>query len=375
MKIIHVVDSMEMGGAEMLVARFCRWQRSEGHTPAVHCLMGGGSLARQLEQEGIRVRVHGLTASGFGKVRLMRDLYREFARERPDVVHCHNVSPTILAAPTARWAGVRAIFSTRHGMANRYGITAKLAGLPARLGALIRFRLAARYCNYVVAVCDVARRNLEAGLGASFYKVVTIRNAAQTMAPSAAPDPSVRKAGFTLISVARLNWKKNQACLLRAVALARKHVPDLHLWLVGDGPEAGSLRELARQLEIEPYVRFAGERSDVGDWLAQADLFVLSSLTEGLPISLLEAMATGLPFVVTNVGGMPEVAELSGAGTVVQPSSPEELADAIVRYAARRTELSELGRRARACYEQHFTLERMMKAYSHLYQQCLGSSV
>ena len=374
MRIVHVVDSMEMGGAEILVALLCRWQRSQGHNPTVFCLVEGGTLADQLEQEGIRVRVHRPIPGLLGRMRMMRNLYKEFTLERPDVVHCHNMSPTILTSLPARWAGVRAVFSTRHGMANRYSIASKFGGTLARVGGLIRFCVAARYCSRVVAVCEAARRNLETGLGASLYKVVTIRNGVLPMSPSSSPDPSIRKVGFTLISVARLNWKKNQACLLQAVALARKKVPDLHLWLVGGGPEADSLQDLARQLGIESYVCFAGERSDIGDWLAQADLFVLSSLTEGLPLSLLEAMAAGLPFIVTNVGGMPEVAELSGAGTVVESRSEEALAEAIVQHAARRAELPDLGRRARLCYEQHFTLERMVNSYSELYHECLRSA-
>jgi glycosyltransferase involved in cell wall biosynthesis len=190
------------------------------------------------------------------------------------------------------------------------------------------------------------------------------------MTVSDVPDPAIRKSGFTLINVARLNWKKNQACLLRAVALASREIPDLCLWLVGDGAEAGALRQLAGELGIADRVHFAGERKDVGDWLAQADLFVLSSLTEGLPISLLEAMAAGLPFVVTNVGAMPEVAELSGAGTVVEANRPEPLAAAIVQSARNRSQLSEMAARARRSYEQHFTPDRMVAAYSTLYEEC-----
>jgi glycosyltransferase involved in cell wall biosynthesis len=101
---------------------------------------------------------------------------------------------------------------------------------------------------------------------------------------------------------------------------------------------------------------------------------VLSSLTEGLPVSLIEAMAAGLPFVVTNVGAMPEVAELSGAGAVVEANRPEALAAAIVQYARNRAELPALGRRARQAYEEHFAPDRMVKAYSSLYEDCLRGS-
>jgi glycosyltransferase involved in cell wall biosynthesis len=371
MKIIHAVDSMEMGGAEILVALLCRFQQRDGHSPAVHCLFKAGTLAEELRREGIPVQVYDPGSGSMGKLRLMRRLYRSFSTERPDVVHCHNMSPSILAAPPARWAGVRAVISTRHGLAIPWGTPSEIKGIPDVAGAFFRFRLAATCINRVVAVCDVAHRNLETGPLAFLYKVVTVRNGALPMPVSDSPDPSLKKEGFTLVNVARLNWKKNQAGLLHAVALASRDVPDLFLWLVGDGPEAGPLRQLAQQLAIEDRVRFAGERKDVGDWLAQADLFVLSSLTEGLPVSLIEAMAAGLPFVVTNVGAMPEVAELSGAGTVVEANRPEALAAAIVQSARNRAGLPELGRRARQSYQQHFTPDRMVSAYSRLYEECL----
>jgi glycosyltransferase involved in cell wall biosynthesis len=360
---------MEVGGAEILVALLCRWQRREGNEITVHCLFTGGPLAEQLQQEGISVEIHALGSGVLDKFRVMRRLYRMFAKERPDVVHCHNTVPTLLGAPTARVAGARAVISTRHGLATPYSVPSGIEGIADNAGAFYRFRVAAMFCNRVVAVCDVARRNLVAGASAFFNRVVTIRNGASALPVSSTPDPSIQKEGFTLVHVARLNWKKNQAGLLRAFSIALQQVPDLFLWIIGDGAEAKNLHELARELGIESRVRFAGERKDVGDWLAKADLFVLASLTEGLPLSLVEAMAAGLPFVVTAIGGMPEVAELSGAGTVVDPNSPEALAAGIVQYARRRAELPDLGRRARECYETHFSPERMLRAYSQLYKE------
>ena len=371
MKIVHVVDSMEVGGAEVLVALLCRSQRGEGNDLSVHCLFDAGPLAEQLEQEGIPVHVHRLGSGLVAQLRVIRGLYRSFAQERPDVVHCHNILPTIMAGPAARIAGAGAVFSTRHGLATPYNAAPEIEGITDSAGAFYRFRVAAAFCSRVVAVCDVARRNLESGPGAFLNKVVTIRNGASALSVSSKPDPLIRKEGFTLVHVARLHWKKNQSGLLRAVSLALQQVPDLFLWVIGDGDEAESLHHLARELGIESRVRFAGERKDVGDWLAQADLFVLSSLTEGLPVSLVEAMAAGLPFLVTNVGGMPEVAELSGAGTVVEANSPEALAEGIVQCARRRAELPDLGRRARHCYDRHFTPDLMLRAYSQLYEDCL----
>ena len=111
--------------------------------------------------------------------------------------------------------------------------------------------------------------------------------------------------------------------LLRAVALTRSHHPDVQLWIVGDGPLELSLRKLTYELGLNDSVTFFGEQADVSPFMLAADLFVSSSVTEGLPVSLLEAMSVGLPAVVTDVGGMGEIARLSGAVTLVPSSDPQ----------------------------------------------------
>src|ERR1035437_4896050 len=155
MKIVHVVDSMEVGGAEMLVALLCRSQRAEGNDLSVHCLFAAGPLAEQLEQEGIPVRVHRLGSGLVGQLRVMRSLYRSFAQERPDVVHCHNILPTIMAGPAARIAGVGGGVGTATGLGPYHKPGPEIEGITDSAGAFYRFRLAATFCSRVIAVCDV----------------------------------------------------------------------------------------------------------------------------------------------------------------------------------------------------------------------------
>src|SRR5579883_652865 len=372
MNIIHVVDSMEVGGAETLIALMCRAQKREGHLPSVCCIFDRGRLAEELEAEGIPVFLangHGNESGILGQLRMARSLYRRFCRERPDVVHCHNILPTLLAAPAARVAGVPAIFSTRHGLAIPYNAACRVKGIADSRGAFYRFRLAAMACDRVIAVCDTARQNLMWGPGAFLNRVITIRNGAARLPVGTTSPSATAPQKFTLIHVARLNWKKNQRGLLEAAAIALPSVPDLMLQIIGDGLERRALEQYARELGIEGRVHFAGERSDVGEWLAKADLFVLSSFTEGLPVSLVEAMAAGLPFLVSNVWGMPEVANLSGGGVIVEGTTPQALAKGIVHLAQKRQELKDLGRRSRECYEKHFTPELMLNSYSRLYDQ------
>jgi glycosyltransferase involved in cell wall biosynthesis len=357
MRIAHVIDSMEVGGAEAVVAALCRLQAAAGQQVSVHCLFKGGALADSLAKEGFPVTVYGPAPAG----KLVWRLYREFRRVKPNVVHCHNKAATVHAAPVARAAGARAVFSTRHGM----------AAPPYRLRKDFKYWVcAALFCNRVVAVCETARSNMFQNAKALARRVITIRNGAYP-ARSSGGGAGPRGAGFTLVTVGRLAPAKNYPGLLRSVALALPQVPDLKLWIIGDGREASALKALAAELGIAGAVEFFGEQSAVGDWLSCADVFVLSSVSEGLPISILEAMAAGLPAIVTDVGGMPEVLELSGAGKVVPVGKVDLLAQAITDYASRRQELKELGQRARSCYLQHFLPERMADDYLNLYRACL----
>ena len=356
MVIAHVIDSLEVGGAEAVVAALCRSHLESGHRVEVHCLATAGRLAAELEQEGVAVSVHA-TRSCWG---CSARLFRAFRRSRPDIVHCHNKAATVRAAAAARLAGARAIVATRHGMGPR----------PFRLRTELKFWvIAAVLCDRVVAVCEAARRNLAAGAPPVAHKLVTIRNGAQ--APAVGTAGITRRAGFTLISVGRLVRAKRFDILLQAVAQARQAVPDLGLWIVGAGAEEQALRRLCAGLDLDTTVRFCGERRDVWNWLRAADVFVLSSTSEGLPISMLEAMAAGLPVIVTEAGAMPELVTMSGAGRTVPPGNVTSLARAIVDFAERRHELPALGARAASCYGMHFTPQRMAADYLALYQTCL----
>ena len=351
MRVVHVVDSMQVGGAEVLVAQLCRHQRENGYTPKVCCLFGGGPLADGLTRAGFAVSI----LNARGPVQRMAALRKELRGH--EVAHCHNAGPAILGAAAARMAGVRRVVVTRHGMV--------APGQNRRQE--VKFWIAARlFCDRVVAVCETAHRNLEAGPLADARKITTIYNG--TLPAPGGSAPAWSGAGFRLIHVGRLNEVKDQRTLLKAVALAQAEVPDIRLTMVGGGALREELERLTGELGISDCVVFLGERHDTGTWLAQSDVFILSSRTEGLPMSLLEAIAAGVPQIVTDVGGMPEILRMSQAGIIVPPNSAGELTRAIVEMSARRGTLRELGERARACYEERFTLARMGQEYDRLYR-------
>jgi glycosyltransferase involved in cell wall biosynthesis len=355
LNIAHVVDSMEMGGAEKLTATLCRLQRDRGHTASVHCLYGVGVLGEELRAEGFEVILHHPSAF----FHLMRGLYRSFRRSRPDVVHCHNATAAIIAAFPARRAGVKTVIVTRHGLVKP----------PYQIRRELKFALASRWCDWIVAVCEGTRTNLLAAPFAARDRIIHIYNGACPADVRAVPRA---KRGFTLLYVGRLAPLKDHATLLRAVALTRSDHPDVQLWIVGDGPLQLSLRKLTHELGLKDSVTFFGEQPDVSPFMLAADLFVSSSVTEGLPVSLLEAMSVGLPAVVTDVGGMGEIARLSAAVTLVPSSDPQGMAAALSDAIARRQELPKLGQLASFCYEQYFRPERMLDDYMSLYNRCVS---
>ena len=355
LRIAHVGDSMEMGGAEKLTATLCRLQRERGHTASVHCLYRLGVLGEELRAEGFEVVLH--HPSSF--LYLARGLYRSFRRSRPDVVHCHNATAAIIAAFPARLAGVKTVIVTRHGLVKP----------PYQIRRELKFALASRWCDWIVGVCESTRTNLLAAPFAARDRIIHIYNGASPADIGAVPQA---KKGFTLLYVGRLAPLKDHATLLQALALTRTHHLDVQLWIVGDGPLEFSLRKLTCELGLNECVTFFGEQADVSPFMLAADLFVSSSVTEGLPVSLLEAMSAGLPAVVTDVGGMGEIARLSGAVTLVPSSDPEGMARALRDAVAGRQKLPKMGQLASRCYERYFRPERMLDEYMSLYNRCVS---
>lgn len=346
---------MEMGGAEKLTATLCRLQRDRGHKPSVHCLYRLGVLGEELQAEGFEVVLH--HPSSF--FHLVCSLYRSFRRSRPDVVHCHNATAAIIAALPARLAGVKTVIVTRHGLVEP----------PYQLRRELKFALASRWCDWIVGVCESTRTNLLAAPFAARDRIIHIYNGAWPADIRAVPQ---LKKGFTLLYVGRLAPPKDIATLLQAVSLTRTHHPEVQLWIVGDGPLELSLRNRADELGLSECVTFFGEQVEVSPFMLAADLFVSSSVTEGLPVSLLEAMSVGLPAVVTDVGGMGEIARLSGAVKLVPSSDPQAMAAALCAAVARRQELPKMGQQASYCYEQYFRPERMLDDYMSLYNRSVS---
>jgi glycosyltransferase involved in cell wall biosynthesis len=353
MKIAHVVDSMEVGGAETVVSQMCRLQRAQGHDPCVYAIATLGPLGEQLRREGLTVEPH----VGRHLSDSMRNFYRVFKTAPPDVVHLHNPTPTVYAGPAARLAGVPSIVSTRHS----------LVASPRRLVVELKYAVAARFCDWVVGICDATTANLKSMHSIPARKTVRVYNGAAPL-QRAELDRQPAKSGFTLLYVGRLEPVKDHALLLRAFRAALDSMPGLRLWMVGDGSERVMLERLAAELGIAEQVTFWGQQLDVAPYFSAADAFIMSSKSEGLPISLLQAFSLGLPAIVTDVGGMAEVVRLANAGVAAPAGDSAAMAAAILKLAGSEDLRAQWSRNAREAFAAQFSLETMVDGYMSLYR-------
>ncbi len=353
MRIAHVVDSMEIGGAETLVSQMCRLQREQGHDPRVYAIAALGPLGERMREDGFVVQAN----LGQHLTDATRSFFRTFKESSPDVVHLHNPTPTVYAAVAARTAGVPSIVSTRHS----------LVGPPRRLLVELKYAVAATCCDWIVGICDATVNNMKSIHTVSPKKIVRVYNGAVPV-ERAAKELWPRKEGFTLVYVGRLEPVKNHALLMNAFRVALKSMPTLRLWMVGDGSERKTLESLASELGIDSQVKFWGQQLDVAPFFSAADAFIMSSSSEGLPMSLLQAFSLGLPAIVTDVGGMAEVVRLAQVGFTVPVSDPDAMSAAIIQLATGDAERQRFSTNARDAFQSRFTLQAMVDAYMNLYR-------
>ena len=325
-KVVHIVRALDIGGLEMVVLDLVS-RRSADFDAAILCLEHRGEIAERFEQAGTSVTALELTNASVA--RRIWSLSAALRRLKPDVVHTHNVGPHINGTVAAKLARCPVLVHTKHGRNYEFHADNKL---------LFRNRVASLLSDKIVCVSHDAANVARQMEKVADNRVTIIHNGVDTSIFDMTPSPCVSSERIRSIHVARLNPVKDQITLLRAVRIVVNSLPTFHLDIVGDGPARNELEQLCRELCLSQHVYFHGMRDDVPKLLKPADLFVLSSVSEGISLTLLEAMASGLPVVATNVGGNREVVVNGYTGSLVPSRDPQSLADAILRICSNRKE-------------------------------------
>jgi N-acetyl-alpha-D-glucosaminyl L-malate synthase BshA len=361
--VLHV---MQVAGAEVLVAETIRRLRGQ-IDPVVFCLDGIGALGETMRAEGVEV-VSLDRRPGFDFKMLLR-FAKALRTRRLDVLHAHQYTPFFygaLAAAAAR-RETRVIF-TEHGRHWPDVVSSKRRAV----NRLLLDRLADR----VTAVCDFSARALNTKDGFRTDRIQVIENGIDADRYRQSADKAALKARLGLragrryvATVARFHPVKDHATVLRAFASVAANVSDVDLLLVGDGPLRHDLKGLVESLGIQTRVIFLGVRQDIPDILAAVDVFALSSLSEAASITVLEAMATGTPVVVTDVGGNPEMVRNGVDGLLTPRGDASALAGALLRLLSDPDLAASMGgqgaERARTTYR----LDRTIDRYYQLYRQ------
>ena len=332
---------------------------------------GEGSLWEEARDRGIRLhRVEPLQRAVSLPVDLAAfiTLYRRIRQGRYDLVHTHISKAGFLGRLAARCARVPVVVHTYHGQIHEL----QPGSWQGRV-FLACERVAARGSDALVAVSqDTAEHLLSQGIGTpGQYRV--IRNGIDlTRFQPGAGRPGGGDGRLVIGTIASLTREKGLEVLVQALAGLVEAYPDLHLCIVGDGPERGELQAQVEQLGLQHRVQFAGMVADVRPWLAGFDLFVVPSISEGIPLALLEAMAMGRPVVASCTGGIPEVVQDRRSGWLVPPGDPAALGEAIGMLLGKEALRRELGQRGRARVEEGFEVGRMVGGLEELYQELLG---
>ncbi|MCY7277610.1 MAG: glycosyltransferase family 4 protein [Phormidesmis sp. CAN_BIN44] len=363
--LLYVITKSELGGAQSHVRDLIRHFHLEYE---VHLAVGQtGSLTESLRDTGVKVHCVPTLTRG---VNLLKDLpaVKDFVhlidKIQPDIIHTHSSKAGVVGRVAGWLCGIPAIF-TAHG----WGFTPNTPRLRRSL-ALFAEKLLAPLTAKLICVSESDRQlALRLGVGTSF-SLTTIRYGIPSVSvPSAQP----AKEPPRLIMVARFNEQKDQATLLKAIAQLKQE--SFSLDLVGSGPSLEACKTLAETLGIADRVNFLGDRQDVPDLLARSQIFVLSTHYEGLPISILEAMRTGLPVIATSVNGIPEEVIQGETGHLVPHEDGEALAIAL-KTLIRSAELREqMGQASQARFLQEFTLELMLTQIRLVYQEVLSQQL
>ena len=362
-RVVYVITTSGMGGAERQVYDLATSFRARGWDVSVVSIMQIGKHFQPLRDLGVRLESLEMTP-GVYDPRAVPRLARLLRLWRPDVVHAHMVHANLLARLCRPLAPVPKLISTMHNQDEgaqwryyAYRLTDRLTDLTTTVSQLAVEEAVRRH-----AVPADRIRLIPNGIHSEqFERDPVIRESTRT---SLGLDDA-----FTWLAVGRLNDAKRHMDMLEAVRLVREEAPGVRLLVAGDGRLRAAVEHQIARTDLHSNVSLLGHRDDVRALMQAADGFVMSSAWEGLPIVLLEASASSLPIVATDVGGSREVIEEAETGYLTPALRPELLAEAMLRVMeSSPVERHAMGEKASQRVRERFDMERVADDWEALYE-------
>ncbi|WP_051306266.1 TIGR03088 family PEP-CTERM/XrtA system glycosyltransferase [Massilia alkalitolerans] len=364
--VVHLTYSLDVGGLETLLVDCINRMPPERYRHAVVCLTRYTDFAKRITQPGVELYALG-KPPGLGLGTHLK-FWKLMRRLRPAILHTYNLSALEYNFSGAL-AGIPVRIHAEHGRdaSDPHGLNPKHNFLRRRLAPFI---------DCFIPVSEDLRRWLGEKVGIPAEQTLFIRNGVDTERFAAAAAGQASPWGpddIVIGTVARIQDVKNHRSLVDAFARLRELEPSLRerlrLSIVGDGPLMGAVREQVASLGLQDVVWLPGARADVAALLHGFSLFALPSLAEGTPVSMLEAMACGLPVVASKVGGIPEVVTDGVEGSLVPVKDTEALARTLASYVRDPALRRQRGEAARARVEAAFSMRAMLAEYGKLYDR------
>ncbi len=365
--VVHVIYRLDFGGLETLLAECINRMPTEKYRHAIICLTDYTEFSKKITQPGVEIfALHKAPGLGLGTHVKLWQLLRLL---RPAILHTYNLS-AIEYTFTATLAGVPIRIHAEHG---------RDAGDPEgknKKHNLLR-RLLVPFIDCYIPVSSDLQRWLRNVVGIPDAKNLLINNGVDTERFQPASNPTVipelhcTQPTFIIGSVGRIQDVKNHRCLIDAFIQLRQLLAStplqLRLVIVGDGPLLPSIKEQVNAAGIADSVWLPGARTDIADLMHSFSVFALPSIAEGTPVTILEAMACGLPIVATRVGGIPEIVSHEVNGMLVPPSDTDALALALAAYCQHPKRAAQHGKAGREMVVQKNSMAAMLAGYIKLY--------
>lgn len=361
-RIALCITDLDPGGAERALVQLVTRLDRQRWEPAVFCLSGPGLLAEELRAAGVPVVCLG--ATHWSRAGVILRLVRELRKFRPAILQTFLFHANLAGRIAGRLAGIKTIVS---------GI--RVAEKRSRIRLWFdRWTNGFVHTNVCVSQAVADFSISESGL--SPKKIIVIPNGVDVARFAGASPADLTVLGIppgsqVVLTIGRLDRQKGLATLIEAGAVVTSRFPKAHFLLVGDGPQKSELDHLIRDKGLVDRIHFAGWRPDVPELLAAGAALVLSSLWEGLPNVILEAMAAGLPVVATRVEGTSELIIDGRTGLLVPPQSPHELASAIEKILSDPVQARSMGQSGRERALAEFSWQKMVDRYCELYSTLL----
>ncbi|HEY9467701.1 MAG TPA: glycosyltransferase [Vicinamibacterales bacterium] len=367
--VVHVSDSRQFGGTEQIILDLLAGADRSAWAPTL--IHQDDTGARSLATGARAVDVPCLALqlrTGRQGIAQIPQLVSTLRALRPHVIHAHLTDPLSckFALIAAAFARVPAVVATLQLFMDVTNVR----------GRRVQHRVVSATVDRYLAVSQYVASQLQERLHVPAHKVRVVHNAIAVERFDDRPDDGLRREltgdarRSLVLTVARLDEQKGHRYLLEAAVA----VPEAVFVLVGDGIERSALETQAHELGVASRIRFLGERHDIARLLASADVFVLPSLYEGLPVTVLEAMAAGTPIVATALGGTSEAVVNGATGILVPPANPAALSAAIRRVLLERDLAARFSAAGRARVATRFSRSAMISAVETVYDEVLGAA-